>query len=64
MLPGKEVQAIMIGRQKERRAGKAKSSTISSRDVLLALAFIAPAVVLVVVLMYYPMVRAFIESSV
>ena len=38
------------------------TGAIMQRDSLLALAFIAPAVLLVAVLMYYPMIRAFIES--
>ncbi len=38
------------------------SGAILQSDGLLALAFIAPAVLLVAVLMYYPMIRAFIES--
>ncbi len=40
----------------------AKRGAFSQKDGLLALAFIAPAVILVAVLMYYPMVRAFFES--
>ncbi len=44
------------------RARRPARRSLISRDTLVALAFIAPAVVLVAVLMYYPMIRAFIES--
>lgn len=44
------------------RTRKVPKSAISRRDLLMAVAFIAPAVILVAVLMYYPMGRAFVES--
>lgn len=49
-------------RKKHVRAARPRRSAVSTQDVALALAFIAPAVLLVAVLMYYPMIRAFIES--